>query len=287
MRKREIWLPDKVDDMAQAQARSRGIDVSAFYSTLLSDHLLSDRPAESKAGSPVSLTSESSEANKQLASLPSEEREVQGRIIDPCDPDRPLDECDSGFFVKVGPGGGDYVMTQDFGDDPPFGISGLFEKVPDGQGDWSLQAGFSHTPGVPFDVSASFVGFPHRSISYAQRIVNEAIKIPGVIPSAYRQENGKNSGIAFKPNFLMIEALLQRKSGVRVSLYGEPDQFPSRPASLGRGRGSYSRIVVTNDEQLTGLLPLVRQAYELKLGPVPLLWGEKPGNLGSATSEKS
>jgi len=67
----------------------------------------------------------------------------------------------------------------------------------------------------------------------------------------------------------MIEALLQRKSGVRVSIYGEPDQFNNKPSSLGRGRGRYSRIVVKSDEDLEKLLPLVRQAYRLKLGSVP------------------
>jgi hypothetical protein len=197
----------------------------------------------------------------------SEAKEVIGRIVDRYHCDRPLDECDSGYFERVGTGNGDYVMVQEFGDDPPFGIAGMFEKGREGEGDWSMNVGFSHTRGVGFYVSESFAGFPHRSIQYAQRIVDEAIKISGVVASEYKQKNGQKIGISFKPNFLMIEALLQRKSGIRVSLYGEPHRFTDKPSSLGRGRGRYSRIVVKTDEDLEKLLPLVRQAYELKLGP--------------------
>jgi hypothetical protein len=108
-----------------------------------------------------------------------------------------------------------------------------------------------------FDVSRAFVGFPKRSIEYAQRVVDEALKLPRVIAQRF-----KKNGISFKPKFLFIEALLQRKSGIRVSLYGEPTDFAGPPGALRPGRGSYSRIVVTSDLDLEGLLPLVRQAYE-------------------------
>lgn len=264
MRKREIWLPDKIDDMALAQARATGVDISAFYGGLLSEQLLNGQPAKSEALDSKPMTRQVFRRDDEPG-VPSPERK-EGRVIYPND-DRPLSECDSGEFENVGSRKGDYVMVQEFGDDPPFGIAAMFEKVPEGQGDWSMNVGFSHSPGVGFDVSESFAGFPHRSIQYAQRIVNEAIKISGVVASEYRQKNGQKVGIAFKPNFLMIEALLQRKSGIRVSLYGEPDRFNDKPSSLGRGRGRYSRIVVKSDDDLKKLLPLVRQAYELKLGP--------------------
>jgi hypothetical protein len=266
MKKREIWLPDKVDEMALAQAHAKGIDVSAFYSGLLSDYLLNGQQRKLEAATSKTRAQQVSRHDDKPTAPGSEPRKVDGRVIDQYD-DRPLVECDSGEFEEVGPGKGDYVMVQEFGENSL--VAGTFEKVPEGQGDWSMNIGFSHSPGVRFDVSESFPGFPRRSIQYAQRIVNEAIKIPGVVPSEYRQKNGQKIGISLRPNFLMIEALLQRKSGIRVSLYGEPDRFSEKPSSLGRGRGRYSRIVVKTDEDLEKLLPLVRQAYELKLGPVP------------------
>jgi hypothetical protein len=265
MKKREIWLPDKVDEMALAQAHERGIDVSAFYSGLLCDYLLNGQQGKLEAAISKPTAEQISRRDDKPTGPGSEPREVYGRVIDQFDDDRPLHESDSGEFEFVGPGkDGDYVMVQEFGENSL--VAGMFEKVSKGEGDWSMNIGFSHSPGVRFDVSESFPGFPRRSIQYAQRIVNEAIKISDVVPSEYRQKNGQKIGIAFRPNFLMIEALLQRKSGIRVSLYGEPNRFNEKPSSLGRGRGRYSRIVVKSDEDLQKLLPLVRQAYELRLG---------------------
>lgn len=272
MRKREIWLPDKIDDMALAQARTNGIEISAFYAGLLSDHLLSGQSArlEALTSKPMATMPQQVPRRDDEPSVPgSEPKEVYGRVVDQDAPDRPLHECDSGEFEKVGLGKGEYVKVEEFGEDLPSGIAGMFERVPKGQGDWSMNVGFSHSNGVRFDVSESFPGFPRRSIQYAQRVVNEATKISGVVPSEYIQKNGQKIGIAFKPNFLMIEALLQRKSGIRVSLYGEPHRFTEKPSSLGRGRGRYSRIIVKSDQDLEKLLPLLRQAYELKLGPAP------------------
>ena len=195
--------------------------------------------------------------------------EVGGFVRDPNDSDRPDDECDWGYFEKVGTGKGDYVLTDNTGEDPdsepptvrePFAASRTWTRRPRNDG------GFSS---LSLDAAKIFPGFPIRSIRWAQRIVNAATGVLGVVASEYKQKNGQKIGITFKPNFLMIEALLQRKSGVRVSIYGEPDQYKNKPSSLGRGRGRYSRIVVKNDEDLEQLLPLVRQAYRLKLGRAP------------------
>jgi len=274
MRKREIWLPDKIDQMALAQARARGIDISAFYAGLLSDNLLNGQPAESGARGSASETSSSESPISAAIAYPTVERtsetvdEVGGFIRDPNDPDRPYVECEYGYFKKVAPGRGDYILTDNTGEDPDSSppVAGTFEEVGSGQGDYSMMAGFCT---LQFDVAKIFPGFPFRSVRYAQQVVNEATEIQGVVASAYKQKNGQTIGIVFRPNFLMIEALLQRKSGIRVSIYGEPEQFPNRPSSLGRGRGRYSRIVVSTDEDIKKLLPLVRQAYELKLGPAP------------------
>jgi hypothetical protein len=266
MRKRVICLPDKIDEMGLAQAQATGVDVSSFYAGLLSDHLLNGQlprsaAVSSESGSPEPIPGED---NVGFSSS----KEVGGFIHDPNDPYRPVLDCEFGYFEEVGPGKGGYALMNNTGenleDKPP--TLGTFEKVGDGQGEYAMVIGFSH---LNFDVAKVFPGFPIYSIRYAQEVVNEATKIPGVLASEYKQRNGQTIGIVFKPNFLMIEALLQRKSGIRVSLYGEPQRFKNRPSSLGRGRGRYSRIVVTSNEDLEKLLPLLRQAYELKLGPAP------------------
>jgi hypothetical protein len=285
MRKREIWLPDKIDDIALVQARATGVDISAFYAGLLSEHLLNGQPVKSESPGSGSERRELSRAEEKVDSqdsirlaiaYPTVEREgeegeeVGGFVRDPNDPDRPYDECEWGYFKKVGSGNGDYMLTDNTGEDPDSEppIAGTFEQVGSGRGEYVMTEGFST---LQLDVAKIFPGFPIRSIRWAQRIVNAATGIlgVGVAASVYKLKNGQKIGIAFKPNFLMIEALLQRKSGVRVSIYGEPDQFKNKPSSLGRGRGRYSRIVVKSDDDLEKLLPLVRQAYELKLGPVP------------------
>ncbi|MGB8414297.1 MAG: hypothetical protein WCE23_15865 [Candidatus Binatus sp.] len=262
MIKREIILPDKIDEMALAQARAAGIDISAFYAGLLSDHLLNGEPAKLET-----LGSEPGPGELQHP----ESREVGGFIRDPNNSDRCDDKCDYGYFEYVGSGKGDHVLTDDTGENPDSSppTAGTFEKTGPGQGDYVMTAGFGFSPRPSLDVAKWFPGFPLRSIRYAQRVVDEATGIQGVVASEYKQKNGRKIGIAFKPNFLMIEALLQRKSGIRVSLYGEPDRFKDKPSSLGRGRGRYSRIVVKTDEDLKKLLLLVREAYVLKLGPVP------------------
>jgi hypothetical protein len=262
VKKREIFIPDKIDEMALAQARATGIDISAFYAGLISDHLLNGQPARSEALG--------SELGPDELWHP-ESREVAGFVRDPNNPDRPYDQCDYGYFKYVGPGKGDHLLTDNIGEDPDSSppTAGTFEEHP--QGDYLMMAGFtSRLSHLSLDVAKMFPGFPIRSVQYAQRVVNEATGIKGVVASEYKQKNGRKIGIAFKPNFVMIEALLQRKSGIRVSLYGEPDRFNEKPSSLGRGRGRYSRIVVKSDEDLEKLLPLVREAYELKLGPMKI-----------------
>jgi hypothetical protein len=252
--------------MALAQARATGIDVSTFYAGLLSDHLLNGQPAGSEVLGSESGPPQLSRRDDKVGARSFQE--VGGFVRDPNDPDRPLVECDFGYFEKVGSRKGDYVLTDNTGEDPDSlpPTAGTFEEAGPGQGDYIMTTGFSH---LSLDVAKMFPGFPIRSIRYAQRVVNEATGIQGVLASEYKQKNGQKIGIIFKPNFLMIEALLQRKSGIRVSLYGEPDRFNNKPSSLGRGRGRYSRIVVKSDEDIETFLPLVRQAYELKLGPVP------------------
>lgn len=238
MQKREIWIPDKIDEIAQARAQAQGIDVSAFYAGLLSDHLLSVEPTNSN---PTSADPKPSRISRKpepptFNYLPKEFE----AIVD--DPDEPVT---GHFFI-------DFTMV-----DPARGLCQIGSVGHGGMGR------------TGFNVSRRFAGFPDRSIQYAQRLVDEAIKFRGVIPSEYRNKAGQTVGISFKPNFLMIEALLQRKAGIRVSLYGKPDDFTGKPSSFGLGRGGYSRIVVENDENLEKLLRLVPRAYELKFGSLP------------------
>jgi hypothetical protein len=113
-----------------------------------------------------------------------------------------------------------------------------------------------------FAVNFAREGFPRESISFAQAIVDEASKLPQV--SAARRKRG----IGFAPNFLRIEYLRSQggRSGVKVSLYGSPSRFAGAPSSLRAGRGTYSRILIENDQQLKNFLPLVPQAYQLRCG---------------------
>ncbi len=74
------------------------------------------------------------------------------------------------------------------------------------------------------------------------------------------------STIDIRPNFVRIEAVLSRKQGIRVSLYGTPDKFKDRPEILVPGMGSYSRAVIESDSQLAEMLPMIKQAHQLKLG---------------------
>ena len=124
----------------------------------------------------------------------------------------------------------------------------------------------SGSAGIHLDVAMIFSGkgYPADSIRFAQAVVDEALKLPGVSAREH------NRGIAFQPNFLWIEYLRSQggKIGIKVSLYGSPSRFVGAPKSLGAGRGTYSRTLIETDEQLRQFLPLVRQAYEFRCGPV-------------------
>ncbi len=118
--------------------------------------------------------------------------------------------------------------------------------------------------GRTFDIESAFRRFPKRSTSFAQRFVDEAAKIANV---GFRRNR---RGIAFEPNFAWIEYLLSRggKGGIKVSLYGRPEVFHGAPACLKTGRGtSYSRALIETEEDLEKMLPMLRQAYELRFGP--------------------
>ncbi len=116
--------------------------------------------------------------------------------------------------------------------------------------------GLEEAPDSGFNVASKFQGFPAFSIESAQAVVNEAIEIEkNVVVSKHA------SGILFKPNFVLIEALLQRQPGIRVSLWGKPEEL-STTLRVSPGRWGYSRTKVTSDEDLRALLPLVREAYE-------------------------
>src|SRR5208283_5623109 len=131
MRKREIWLPDKIDDIALVQARTNGMEISAFYAALLSDNLLNGQSAKFRAGSsiPAGMPEQVTHDDNEPSAPGSQPRRVYGRVED-ADENRPLHECDSGEFEEA-PGKGDYDMICEFGEDPPLGIAGIFKKVPE------------------------------------------------------------------------------------------------------------------------------------------------------------
>jgi hypothetical protein len=222
MRKIELWLPDKIHDLGLIQARQHGTDASALYAGLLTESLLADTGAGGMADASPEPSSDDGPNPEEF-----QPRRLSGFVDGNDNLILTLQEIKPDLFAVVGQGGSGPLTDEEW------------EELFGG-----------------FDVSRTFVGFPKRSIEYAQRVVDEALQLPRVIAQRFK------NGISFKPNFLLIEALLQRKSGIRVSLYGERGDFAEPPESLGPGRGSYSRIVVTNDQELDRLLPLVRQAYE-------------------------
>ena len=109
-----------------------------------------------------------------------------------------------------------------------------------------------------FNMHTLFQGFPARSILFAERFLAEVQRVE---PNAQITKRG--STIDIRPNFVWIEAVLSRKQGIRVSFYGSPDRYPNAPF-LVRGMGSFSRVVVETEGQLNEVLPLVKQAHDMK-----------------------
>jgi hypothetical protein len=109
-----------------------------------------------------------------------------------------------------------------------------------------------------FNMHTLFQGFPDRSILFAERFLAEVQRVE---PNAQITKRG--SAIDIRPNFVWIEAVLSRKQGIRVSFYGSPDRYPNAPF-LVRGMGSFSRVVVATEGQLNEVLPLVKQAHDMK-----------------------
>ncbi len=103
MRKREIWLPDKIDEMALAHAQAAGIDVSAYYAGLLSDHLLDGRPLKSQVLCSGLRPGQLAHRPETVDSQRVQSREVAGFIRDQSDSDRPIHECDFAYFINVEP----------------------------------------------------------------------------------------------------------------------------------------------------------------------------------------
>jgi hypothetical protein len=115
-----------------------------------------------------------------------------------------------------------------------------------------------------FNVAEAFPNFPRGSIELAQAFVDTALQFPGV--RAYK----KDRGIGFEPNFVFIEYLMSKggRVGIGVSFYGQPDRHKNPPTILVKGIPSYSRAKVHTQTELKAVLPHIRQAYELKFGPV-------------------
>src|SRR5262249_39374852 len=109
-----------------------------------------------------------------------------------------------------------------------------------------------------FNMHTHFQGFPSESILLAERFLAEVQRVEQNV-----QITKRGSAIDIRPNFVWIEAVLSRKRGIRVSFYGSPDRYPNAPF-LVRGMGSFSRVVVGTEGQLNEVLPLVKQAHDMK-----------------------
>jgi hypothetical protein len=68
--------------------------------------------------------------------------------------------------------------------------------------------------------------------------------------------------IDIRPNFVRVEHLKTRRVGITVSFYGQKHSN----SLLRPGMGAYQRAYVETDGQLQQLLPLVKAAYNLKVG---------------------
>ncbi len=113
----------------------------------------------------------------------------------------------------------------------------------------------------PFDVSKQFPGYPKQSIDLAQRVVDEALRMPNT--TAFRADGVNGStGVGFVPNFVFIQYLQKKEpGGIMVSLYGPPHRHG---VGMKRGQGNYSRMKIVTFAQLSEILPEIRLAYKLK-----------------------
>jgi hypothetical protein len=109
-----------------------------------------------------------------------------------------------------------------------------------------------------FDVATAFPEANPGSARLAQRFLDETMRLPGV--TARRHTRGMV--IDIRPNFVRVEHLKTRRAGITVSFYGEKHSNPL----LRKGMGAYKRAYVENDAQLQQVLPLVKAAYNLKVG---------------------
>lgn len=113
---------------------------------------------------------------------------------------------------------------------------------------------------MTYNVADDFRGLPQYSVDFAQVIVNEALKIPGV------RVFKSNRGIGFEPNFVFIEYLRERApGGIGLSFYGGPERHQNKLIRDGRTL-SYSRALIRTPTELRSVLPHVRKAYGLKFG---------------------
>jgi hypothetical protein len=114
-----------------------------------------------------------------------------------------------------------------------------------------------------FDVAIEFPRYPRKSQEYAQQVVNEALKLPGVTA----RKSNRGIGITFTPNFISIEYLRKRTPGIELSL-GAPRARLNALPGIKKGRtNSYSRIQIDDDQLLAQSLPLIREVYEVRQGP--------------------
>ncbi len=113
---------------------------------------------------------------------------------------------------------------------------------------------------MTFNVRDNFRGLPQYSIDFAQAIIDEAFKIPGV--RAFKS----NRGVGLDPNFVFIEYLRERApGGIGLSFYGGPERHQNSLIRDGR-TPSYSRAIIRTAAELQSVLPNVRKAYGFKFG---------------------
>ena len=73
--------------------------------------------------------------------------------------------------------------------------------------------------------------------------------------------------VASPINFVAIKVQDKRKSGLAITIYGDPSKFIDIPQDLKvkPDRSSYSRFNIDREDQLNSAITMIKQAYKLKV----------------------
>ncbi len=120
-------------------------------------------------------------------------------------------------------------------------------------------------PESTFNVAAEFPECHPDSIAIAQGIVDVVCRLDDLEgnPIDPIRRTGRDA-IGFSLNFIEIESINKRRAGVRVCLYGKPEEYTEFSPMDARRRGVYSGKTLNSLGELDGFLAILRHAYEMK-----------------------